>query len=430
MRKVIRLTESDLVKVVKNILLEQNYSEIQGTTDPTPIAKLSVLTDAGLPADNNNFRGRWVLEQPNINKTFSETKNLSLFRNLNPKSPVGGENYIEMTVQKFMPNELNPDRTIKKKGYPDTSTPPVVESLTNSGSKTFNVKYKDPDGKHTWSLIRIVASGNGLLALSRALLEAQGTPNKITIGMSQTKRASGSYVYNAAKIGNITPTLNLLSNMVTASIITKSGLLSPTLKQYVSGDMVSIGTYFNKSNEDIAKLIASSLYFFDTFFIPQDQIEVFRKKTDSSGKLLLPNYNSQPFLDLINTMPVFNDIQGLVDGQGGYQKWKNVEPEVVKLYGKYTELIKNAVVEQYKKRLLAFFTNVYKDANQANQLVSSTQFRSASIKIEDAFNNAVEGVKYTGVAKIDSATSKTTANTYEVGKSKPITNTPKQPNQK
>ena len=92
MRKVIRLTESDLVEVVKNILLEQNYSEIQGTTDPTPIAKLSVLTDAGLPADNNNFRGRWVLEQPNIGKTFSETKNLSLFRNLTPKSPAGGEN--------------------------------------------------------------------------------------------------------------------------------------------------------------------------------------------------------------------------------------------------------------------------------------------------------------------------------------------------
>lgn len=421
MKKVIRLTESNLVEIVKQVIAEQNFSEVRGTTDPTRIANLSVLSDAGLPADINNFRGRWVLEQPNVYKTFSQVKNLSLFKNLTPKSPAGGEDFIEMTVQRFVPNQLNPDNTVKVKGGADASTPPVVESLTKSGSKTFNIKYKDPDGKHVWSLIKIVASGNGLLALSRALLESTGMPNKITIGMSQTDRTSGGYTYNAAKIANITPTLNLLSNMVAASIITKSGLLEPSLKSFVSGDPQSVGRYFNMSNDNLANLMAKYLYVFDSEFIPTEQIEMYRKKTDASGKAVLPNYNSQPFLDILNKIPVFNDIQGLIDGSGPQQKWNLISQDVTKLYSQFNQLIRNAVVEQYKKRLISFFTEVYKDANQATELVNSTQFRSASMTIEDSFEHAVVGVKYLGAVGGNKASEKKTSNTYEVGKSKPTT---------
>jgi hypothetical protein len=423
MKKVIRLTESDLVDIVKNIISEQNYSEIKATTDPKRVVGLSVLTDAGLPADESNFRGRWVLEQPNIYKTFSQTKNLSLFRNLAPKSPADGENFIEMTVQRFLPNQLNPDRTIKVKGGADTTTPPVVESLTNTGSKTFNVKYPDPDGKHVWSLIRIVASGNGLLALSRALLEATGLPNKITIGMSQTTRESGGYTYNATKVANTTPVLNLISNMTAASIITKNGLLEPTIKKYVSGDMTGVGRYFNKSNEEIANLIAQSLYHFDDNFIPEGQKDVFRKKVDASGKPLLPNYNSAPFLAILNQMPLMTDINGLLDGDSPQQKWSLIERGVINSYSKFNELIKNAVIEQYKARLIAFFTSVYKDSAQATQLVNSTAFRPASMTIQESFENAVIGVKYSGASGAPKAGETKTSNTYEVGKSKPNTPT-------
>lgn len=421
MKKVIRLTESNLVNIVKQVLLEQNFSEIRGTTDPTPIAKLSVLTDAGLPADENNFRGRWMLEVPNINRTFNETKNLSLFKNQTPKSPAGGENYIEMTVQRFVPNQLNPDRTIKVKGGADTTTPPVIESLTNSGSKTFNVKYPDPDGKHVWSLIRIVASGNGLLALSRALLESTGTPNKITIGMSQSTRESGGYTYNASRISNIAPTLNLISNMVVGSIITKSGLNSPSTKKLVSGDPSGSLKFIGLTNEVIADSMARYLYTFDQNFIPENQIETFRKKVDPSGKPLLPNYNSKPFLDILNKIPQFNDVQGLFDGNNGDQRWSNVGRTIEQQYSVFNEQFRIAVIEQYKKRLIAFFTNVYKDENQANQLVNSTQFRDATLTIERSFENAIKGVKYTGTASAPKAGEMKTSNTYEVGKSKPTT---------
>jgi len=418
MKKVIRLTESNLVDIVKKVITEQNYSEVQGTTDPTRIAKLSVLTNAGLPADEANFRGRWVLEQPNIYKTFGEVKNLSLFKNQNPKSPADSENYIEVTVQRFLPNVLNPDRTVKVKGGPDLSTPPVVESLTNNGTKTFNVKYKDPDGKHIWSLVQIVASGNGLLALSRALNESTGMPNKITIGMSQTQRTSGGFTYDASKIANTTPTLNSLSNITTAAIINKSDFDAST-KKYVSGDMSGIGRYFDKTNEQLADIMAKSLYFFDTQFIPKEQIQTYRTKVDASGKLLLPNYNSAPFLEILNKLPVFTDFQSLFDANNVQQRWDYISVNVTKSYSKFNDMIKNEVVEQYKKRLIAFFTMVYKDANQATQLVNSTQFRSASLTIERSFQNAIVGVKYTSVANLDKATEKKTGASYEVGQSKP-----------
>jgi len=418
MKKVIRLTESNLVDIVKKVITEQNYSEVQGTTDPTRIAKLSVLTNAGLPADEANFRGRWVLEQPNIYKTFGEVKNLSLFKNQNPKSPADSENYIEVTVQRFLPNVLNPDRTVKVKGGPDLSTPPVVESLTNNGTKTFNVKYKDPDGKHIWSLVQIVASGNGLLALSRALNESTGMPNKITIGMSQTQRTSGGFTYDASKIANTTPTLNSLSNITTAAIINKSDFDAST-KKYVSGDMSGIGRYFDKTNEQLADIMAKSLYFFDTQFIPKEQIQTYRTKVDASGKLLLPNYNSAPFLEILNKLPVFTDFQSLFDANTVQQRWDYISVNVTKSYSKFNDMIKNEVVEQYKKRLIAFFTMVYKDANQATQLVNSTQFRSASLTIERSFQNAIVGVKYTSVANLDKATEKKTGASYEVGQSKP-----------
>jgi len=419
MKKVIRLTESDLVDIVKNIIVEQNYSEIKATTDPIRVSGLKALTDPKLPADETNFRGRWVLEQPNIYKTFSSTKNLSLFRNLTPKSPANAEDFIEMTVQRFLPNELNPDRTVKVKGGPDLTTKPVVESLTNSGVKTFNVKYPDPDGKHVWSLIRIVASGNGLLALSRALLESTTLPNKITIGMAQATRESGGYSYNATKVANTNPVLNLISNMAAASIITKNGLLDPGIKRYVSGDMVTVGRYFGKTNEEIANLMAQSLYHLDENFIPNGQQETFRKKMDASGKPLLSNYNSAPFLAILNQMGMMQNINGLFDGNSPEQKWSLIEKEVNTLYSKFNEQIKNAVIEQYKNRLISFFTFVYKDGAQATQLVNSTAFRSASITIEDAFRNAVVGVKYTGAAAPPKAGETKTSNTYQVGKSTP-----------
>ncbi len=207
--------------------------------------------------------------------------------------------------------------------------------------------------------------------------------------------------------------------MVVASIITKSGLLTPTIKRFVSGDMRSIGLYFGKSNEDMANLIAKSLYHLDENFIPQGEQEAFRKKADASGKLLLSGYNSAPFLTILNQIPIMEDISGLFDGNSAQQKWDLIQKDVTNLYSKFNEQIKNAVVEQYKNRLVSFFTFVYKDGAQATQLVNSTAFRSASMTIQDSFENAVVGVKYTGAAATPQAGETRTSNVYDVGKSKP-----------
>jgi len=61
-KKIIRLTESDVQKIVRNILNEQSgFETIQGSTSPERIVNPKVLTQYGLKANESNYKNFWEL---------------------------------------------------------------------------------------------------------------------------------------------------------------------------------------------------------------------------------------------------------------------------------------------------------------------------------------------------------------------------------
>ena len=417
MGKLVKLNESDLIKIVKNIINEQvTFSEIKGTTSKEPINSVKVLTNAGLKADVSNFKGRWVLEGVDIGPTFSRIKNLSLFKNQTPTSPKGGENFIEFTVRRFTKVELNPDKTVKTKSVLDESTPAKVESLTGSGTKSFNTSYIDEtDKKYIWKMTKIVASGNGLLALSRALVESKlSYPNKITIGFSQETRTSTSYEFNATVVGNLTSFLNGLNLMVTAYILKVNGI---PFKDVQGDDYISsfVKKFSTMSQEEIADYITRSFYSMDKFFIPENEIETFRNKKTTDGQPVLPNYNSEPILNLLKTIPKNDTLINSI-----YRRNETNVKKDADSYNIYNNLFSPEIVKQYKNRLLSFFTFVY-GLDQAKQLINNTTFKGASRDISSGIHDAIFGVKRAATSDTISpeASERKSSSLYNIGSSIP-----------
>lgn len=412
MSNIVKLTESDLIKIVKTILNEQAFSELKGTTSKEPIVNAQVLTKVGLNANEQNFKGRWVLNVNDVNATFFKTKNLSLFKNLTPTSPKGGEDYFEVTVSRFTKQVTNPDRTIKTPSTLDKTSQPKVESIIGKGTKTFNTYYVDPtDPNYIWKISKIVASGNGLLAFSRALVTSQSSyPNKLTIGFSQETRTSSAYKYDPSTIGAIGPTLNGAIKAMAMSVINRVGV------DKINDKFSS--SYFKKSNEDIAKIITGFMYMNDAKFIPAEELSTAR----SNKKLI--NYDPTAIVSIFNSLPspdrllielIYKGTENIEVNQ--FSK-KNLNNKVKTLYGPFEKQLRDEIVRQYKLRLVSYFK--IKNPN-AQQTVDQIQFtESPSIKIETAFNDIVYGVNYGGEAKISSSSQQTQSGTYNLGSGTPI----------
>lgn len=411
MKKTIKLTESDLVKIVKTILNEQSFSELKGTTSKEPIVNPQVLTKVGLNANAQNFKGRWVLNINDINTTFFKTKNLSLFKNLSAVSPKGGEDFFEITLNRFTKQVTNPDRTIKTPSTLDKTGQPKVESITGKGTKTFNTYYVDPtDPNYIWKISKIVASGNGLLAFSRALVTSQSAyPNKLTIGFSQETRTSSAYKYDPAQIGSIGPTLNGAMKAMAMSVINRVGV------DKVNDKFAS--SYFKKSNEDIAKTITGFMYMNDGKFIPADELAAARSNKN------LVSYDPTTIVALFNSLPspdrslielIYKGTENIEVNQ--FTK-RNLDNKVKSLYGPFEKQLRDEIVRQYKLRLVSYFKS--KNPN-AQQTIDQMQFtESPSIKIETAFNDIVFGIEYSGETKISSASQLKTGGSYNLGSATP-----------
>lgn len=411
MSNVVKLTENDLIKIVKTILNEQAFSELKGTTSKEPIVNPMVLTKVGLNANNQNFKGRWVLNVNDINATFFKTKNLSLFKNLSAVSPKGGEDFFEVTLNRFTKQVTNPDRTIKTPSTLDKSTQPKVESLTGKGTKTFNTYYVDPtDPNYIWKISKIVASGNGLLALSRALVTSQSAyPNKLTIGFSQETRTSSAYKYDPSTIGAIGPTLNGAMKGMAMSVINRVGVDRINDKFATS--------YFKKSNDEIAKTIVGFMYMNDTKFIPSEELATARSNKN------LVNYDPTTIVSLFNSLPSpdKNLAESIFKGTenievNSYSK-RNLENKVKVLYGPFEKQLRDEIVRQYKLRLVSYFK--IKNPN-AQQTVDQMQFtESPSVKIETAFGDIIFGVDYRGEVKPVSAAQQKKGGSYNLGSATP-----------
>ena len=68
MRRIIRINESDLYKIVKSVkqMLKETdgvrYNEIKGTTSSESIKNVKVITDTGIKATEQNFKGSWGIK--------------------------------------------------------------------------------------------------------------------------------------------------------------------------------------------------------------------------------------------------------------------------------------------------------------------------------------------------------------------------------
>jgi len=415
MKKIIKLNENDLLKIVKNILNEQtvSFSEIKGTTSKEPISSPSVLINAGLNANQSNFTGRWVLSGDKIGKTFRQVRNLSLFEMLTEKSPKGGEDFIEITINRFTKTEFNPNKTVKTPSKLDTATPPKVESLSGSGSKVFETNYGDEtDPKYVWKMTKIVASGNGLLALSRALVESKTSyPNRITIGFSEEVRRSSSYQFNASIIGNMTPYLNGFNLMITAYILK----INNVLPKYAQGDSYvykMLNKFSGMSEEEIATYLTQTLYSLDSYFIPSNEIAEFRVKKDTNGQPILKNYNSTSISNLLKTIPKNPTLV-----RGIYAKNYNAVKNASTEYNNFTNIFIEEITKQYKERVYSFFNAAY-GPEQAKKLVNSTNFKNnVSSDLSKNIIDVTFGVIRSGSVqpqKSDS-TQRAANNTYDLG---------------
>lgn len=425
MRRIIRINESDLYKIVKSVkqmLKEADgivYNEIKGTTSSEPIKNLKVITDTGINASNQNFKGSWGVKDDIGNNmpiitTFSVNKNLSSFTLVSDRPQY--ENYLQITVSRY---KKTPSQSGRGFSYQlDQNSTPQVNSIVSQPkkpiSKEFATRYQDPEDpqNYEWRISGVVGAGNGLLALSRAIREGKGFPDKITISFNQSERTSGGYKYDSAVIGNITPNLNSVTQIAAASLfntINDNGQLG------LSNNDDNQKNYVNKSNDVLGNLIASFLYGNDKKFIPAEDLE--------RMKNTLTPYNGAPFkaiLDKLTSDQTIKNLSVVLQERGGNDRntETSLKNKLNQLYGGINEELRNEYISQYKNRIKSFLKTKY-SPEQAESMVEQINFAPLGQAMQYWYLAALKGASYSKGKEQPKAGQKTTTNKYELGSSTP-----------
>lgn len=421
MRKIIRITESDLYKIVKSVkqmLTEADgivYNEIKGTTSSEPIRNVKVITDTGIKASNQNFKGSWGVKDDignnmSVITTFSVNKNLSSFTLISDRPQY--ENYLEITVSRYKKTPAQGGRGFSYQL--DQNTTPVVNPLVSQPnkpvSKVFATRYQDPEDpqNYEWRISSVVGAGNGLLALSRAIREGKGFPDKITIGFNQSERTSGGYKYDSAEIGNITPNLNSVTQIAAASLfntINDNGRLG------LSNNDDNQKKYVNKSNDELGNTIASFLYGNDKKFVPAEDIE--------KMKNTLTPYNGASFKTILDKLTSDQTIKRLsvtLQDSGGNDS--ALKKKLNELYGNINQELRNEYISQYKNRIKSFLKTKY-NPEQVETMVEQINFAPLGQAIQYWYLAALKGASYAPGNAQPKAGQKTTTNKYDLGSSAP-----------
>lgn len=252
-----------------------SQNEIAASTDPTPIVSEKPLVDAGIP---------------NVNKT-----NFKSFFGAN-----GYENIKNSILGKSMSyfNSIQP-RTTK---FEDN-----VFAVYEDGTK----KMLDGPGTivlPTQGLTKLGGAGNGILALSRAILNNpnKGLPQKITITLGGNREAS-SYGYNSDIVNNTKTEFNTLVAWYIKPYVQQKGLKFDA--SYIHRDIYSDKQTTTPSIESlILGIIASS-------YIPKPIREN------------APKYNvNLDVTDLVNL--VKTTANGNMDDNTLNQKWTEIETKI------------------------------------------------------------------------------------------------------
>lgn len=384
-KRIIRLTEADIEKIVKKVILEQDrFRTIKGTTSPENIASPEVLKRYGLPVNDSNYKGVWKLDTSDgdFNETIGEMfklKNLSLFDYVGNS---GGGNFIEFKV-----------RSVTGPGERPEEKPPI--RIENGEPINADILYKDSDGTW-WRVYSIEGSGNGLLALGRALKNnsSGAVPNRITLILGAETRESGEKEWNANKINNIQAFLNSISSIIAHYILKKSGAETSKHEQfnYIINE--------NYSVEDIACEIARYIMAMDKNFLPEARVNTGLTCNEISKQIpietILNNLTALSGLTLNQIInPVLNDLSNAYDSNPN--KNENVNN------------IFNYIIEKYNERVDKFISTEFPGTNFTPNPVGK-------LYVGNAIENAINGIETIKGTDISSVGKEESSAEYELGK--------------
>lgn len=405
MKKVVRLTEEDLVKLVKQVLSEQGggYNEMEGTTDNTAIINVKVLKDTGLPCDETNYKKMWVSTQlSNYNTTTNGQvtsttlgtwgeKNLSKFK-LSEETPPT-QDYLAFKLWKYVKDPSSGKLT-------HNGETKVLE-IKDSGKQTFNTYYSEPDGS-IWKIGAIKGSGNGLLALARALMTYTGggkIPNRITIGLKQTTRVSTAYSYDPSKINNINPTLNGIVSASFAAILRKNDLKT------------NDSTYqsYNQMTTGFGERLVNYMYSVDDRFIPKDKLVTMRNQ-------LQTKYDSATIDGFLN-VNLGNTKQTLANAIYRGRDGDRIANSTVASFKPAIKRILEYFYEKYKQRIIEYIKLSFPAEFQQTAIGEINVSPFSDAMFPHWLSNHIENPNYLQATGTPGATSKQNQGTYERGQS-------------
>lgn len=168
-----------------------SYKEVKGTTSATKIASPDVISQLGVSGvTSENYKNLFTA-------TAGDDRNSSMYVILNNISKA-------QSLSPFQPSGKSPATDSFTVNYKDGKT----DQILNSGELSF------PQDNSIFNISSLSASGNGLLALYRAV-ERGGTAkaDKYTIGFKQNRESSVSR-FNTDQINNLAGTFNTIRNIL------------------------------------------------------------------------------------------------------------------------------------------------------------------------------------------------------------------------
>lgn len=319
------------------------FTEVAGSASVVPIKSASVLSNLGIPG----------VTPENFNKTFFYTNREGLINASTAK------NLGTFTMKSKRTTE-SPDNVYAK--YEDGSE----VRLEGSGTKEFLTK----------GLTFIGGAGNGLLALSRALVSGTGKlPSKIKITLAGAMEGS-SYRYNSADVNNTSSVFNGLLNFYIKPLVDpKKVSLTYPERQILLG--ISNITVENSLNRLLSK------------FLPKQE----GKKVLDVAKEYGLDMTTDYFTNLINS--------SASTAQNIDAKWTEIENAIIAKYKENLDKFLNQKFPENKETYLASFS-----PNRAQYTPSEVLKR-----ISDEFGSGV-------ASPSQSPLEKTQSRQFKIGQSK------------
>jgi hypothetical protein len=323
---------NQIQKINDGVVAPSTYQEVLGSTSATNIASSKVISELGVPGvTEENFKGQFTVATPSGSKnivgslfTMGKSKTLSEFI---PSGPAIADNSF---IVKYSDNK--------------------VDQILNEG----NIKFpQDPYTK--LNLTEISASGNGLLALRRALneIKPREVKNKdgvtITsyladrygIGFKQDRKSSG-LVLDPGPINDLVPTFNTLQELFPYLAVTRESANyvtgAPGLKRTLGATRNDYDSQIQYARTNLAPNLLNNEV---TNFIPADR---------GIREEALIKEGLEPF-DFSKIKEVIENIKPKVPHTKDL--WYNFRSEIA-YSEKAWEIVRDSFVPQYVDRVLGF----------------------------------------------------------------------------